>query len=128
MGDEEDPDISMSIYTLKPVTINDSATSELCSRCCSFGGKLGNIKKRLSFLRRTTIKDNMPNPSLLRQFWKAVSEISYSTLLSLPDLDLSQVIIQKVKDQVILNSEEAQDLDSYLNSRLLLIRDLAHSL
>jgi hypothetical protein len=70
----------------------------------------------------------MPNPSLLRQFWKAVSEISYSTLLSLPDLDLSQVIIQKVKDQVILNSEEAQDLDSYLNSRLLLIRDLAHSL
>jgi hypothetical protein len=128
MGDEEDPDISMSICTLKSVTINDSATSELCSSCCSFGGKLGNIKKRLSFLRRTTIKDNMPNPSLLRQFWKAVSEISYSTLLSLPDLDLSQVIIQKVKDQVILNSEEAQDLDSYLNSRLLLIRDLAHSL
>ncbi len=67
----------------------------------------------------------MMNPSLLRSFWKAVSEISYSMLLSLPDLDLSQVIIQKVTDRMILNAQEAQDLDIYLNSRLLLIRDLA---
>ena len=65
------------------------------------------------------------NPSLLRSCWKAVSEISYSMLLSLPDLDLSQTIIQKVKDRMILNAEEAQDLDIYLNSKLLLIRDLA---
>jgi hypothetical protein len=67
----------------------------------------------------------MISPSLLRSCWKAVSEISYSMLLSLPDLDLSQTIIQKVKDRMILNAEEAQDLDIYLNSKLLLIRDLA---
>jgi hypothetical protein len=48
-------------------------------------------------------------------------------LLSLPDLDLSQAIIQKVKDRIVLNAQESQDLDIYLNSRLLLIRDLAEN-
>ncbi len=48
-------------------------------------------------------------------------------LLSLPDIDLSQAIIQKVKARIVLNAEEAQDLDKYLNSRLLLIRDLAEN-
>jgi hypothetical protein len=120
--------VYLSIYTLKLCAIKDSAISGLGCICCSFLVRMGNIKKRLSFFGRTIIKDTMPNPSLLRQFWKAVSEISYSTLLSLPDLDLSQIIIQKVRDQIILNAEEAQDLDRYLNSRLLLIRDLAHSL
>jgi len=65
------------------------------------------------------------NPSVLRLLWKVVSEINHQTLLSLPDRDLSQVITQKVTDRVILDSEEAQKLDVYLTSRLLLIRDLA---
>jgi hypothetical protein len=67
------------------------------------------------------------NPYVLRLIWKAVSEINYQALLSLPDRDLSQVITDKVRDRVILDSEEAQKLDSYLNSRLLLIRDLAEA-
>jgi hypothetical protein len=92
---------------------------------CLFERKVGNIKKRLSFLRRTIIKNITISPSLLRSFWKAVSEISYPTLRSLPDLDLSQTITQKVKAQVLLNAEEAQNLDIYLSSKLLLIRDLA---
>lgn len=72
---------------------------------------------------------NMPiNPSVLRLLWKAVSEINYQTLLSLPDRDLSQVITQKVRDRVVLDSEEAQKLDVYLTSRLLLIRDLADAI
>jgi hypothetical protein len=90
--------------------------------------KVGNIKKRLSFLRRTIIQNHTISPSLLRSFWKAVSEISYPTLRSLPDLDLAQTITQSIKNQIILNAEEAQDLDTYLSSRLLLIRDLAHNL
>ena len=70
----------------------------------------------------------MISPSLLRLFWKAVSEINYQTLLSLPDRDLSQTITQKVRDRIVLNAEEAQELDTYLGSKLLLIRDLAHAL
>jgi hypothetical protein len=89
---------------------------------------VGNIKKRLSFLRRTIIKNITINPSLLRSFWKAVSEISYPALLALPDRDLSQTITRKVKDQISLNAEEAKELDTYLCSKLLLIRDLAHNL
>ena len=69
----------------------------------------------------------MISPALLRSFWKAVSEISYSMLLSLPDIDLAQAIIQKVQGQIVLNAQETQDLDLYLNSRLLLIRDLAEN-
>ena len=68
------------------------------------------------------------NPSVLRLLWKAVSEINYQTLLSLPDRDLSQVITQKVRDRVVLDSDEAQKLDVYLTSRLLLIRDLADAI
>jgi hypothetical protein len=89
--------------------------------------KMGNIKKRLSFLGKTIIQNNMISPSLLRLFWKAVSEINYQTLLSLPDRDLSQTIVQKVRDRIVLNAEEAQELDTYLGSKLLLIRDLAHA-
>ena len=69
----------------------------------------------------------MINPALLRSCWKAVSEISFSMLLSLPDLDLSQAIIQKVKDRSILSAQEDRDLDIYVSSRLLLIRDLAEN-
>jgi hypothetical protein len=66
------------------------------------------------------------NPHVLRLLWKAVSEINYQAM-SLPDRDLSRVITDKVRDRIILDSEEAQNLDSYLTSRLLLIRDLAEA-
>jgi hypothetical protein len=86
---------------------------------------VGNIKKRLNFLARTIIQNITVNPFVLRLLWKAVSEINYQSLLSLPDRDLAQVITAKVRDRVILDSEEAQKLDDYLASKLLLIRDLA---
>ena len=70
----------------------------------------------------------MIGSSLLHLCWKSVSEINYQTLLSLSDQDLSKTIVQKVRDRIILNTEEAQELDTYLGSKLLLIRDLAHAL
>ena len=70
----------------------------------------------------------MISSSLLHLCWKSVSEINYQTLLSLSDLDLSQTILQKVRDRIILNTEESQDLDTYLGSKILLIRDLACAL
>ena len=70
----------------------------------------------------------MISSSLLHLCWKSVSEINYQTLLSLSDLDLSQTIVQKVRDRIILNPEESQELDTYLGSKILLIRDLACAL
>jgi len=92
-----------------------------------FPKKAGNIKKRLNFLVRTIIQNITVSPHVLHLLWKAVSEINYQALLSLPDRDLSKVITEKVRDRVILDSEEAQKLDVYLSSKLLLIRDLAEA-
>jgi hypothetical protein len=89
-----------------------------------FRSKSGNIKKRLSFEVSDIIYTTTFEPSLLRLLWKAVLEVNHQVVLSLPDRDLSQLIAQKVKDRVILNPQEAQELDNYVSSKLLLIRDL----
>jgi hypothetical protein len=86
---------------------------------------VGNIKKRLNFLEGTIIQNITVSPHVIRLLWKAVSEINYQALLSLPDRDLSKAITEKVRDRVILDSQESQKLDAYLASKLLLIRDLA---
>jgi energy-converting hydrogenase Eha subunit B len=65
------------------------------------------------------------DPSVLHLFWKVVSEVNYQAMLSLPDRDLSQVLIQKVSDRLCLDPEQAQILGDYTISKLLLIRDLA---
>jgi hypothetical protein len=62
--------------------------------------------------------------SVLRLLWKVISEFSHKTLLSLPDQDLTQTICDKLKERVILTSEEDQSLNLYVHSKLLLIRDL----
>jgi hypothetical protein len=73
------------------------------------------------------MKNIIIHPSVLRLLWKAVSEVNYQLLLSLPDRDLSQILTQKVRDRVILEPEEARKLDAYVTSKLLLIRDLAEA-
>jgi hypothetical protein len=86
--------------------------------------KSGNIKKRLSFKASNIIYTTTFEPSLLRLLWKAVLEVNHQVVLSLPDRDLSKLITQKVKDRVILNAQESQELNTYVTSKLVLIRDL----
>jgi hypothetical protein len=85
----------------------------------------GNIKKMLNFQVRDLIQNIIIDPSVLRLLWKVVSEVNYQELLSLPDRELSQVLMQKINNQVVLDPEEAQKLDAYVSSKLLLIRDIA---
>jgi hypothetical protein len=87
--------------------------------------KKGNIKKMLNFQVRDLIQNIIIDPSVLRLLWKVVSEVNYQELLSLPDRELSQVLMQKVSNQVALDPEEAKKLDAYVSSKLLLIRDIA---
>jgi hypothetical protein len=68
------------------------------------------------------IQNIIINPTVLRLLWKVVSETSYPELLS--DRELSQILIQKVDNQLALGAEESQHLDAYVSSRLLLIRDI----
>jgi hypothetical protein len=79
----------------------------------------------LNFQVRDLIQNIIIDPSVLRLLWKVVSEVNYQELLSLPDRELSQVLIQKVSNQVVLDPEETQKLDEYVSSKLLLIRDIA---
>ncbi len=97
----------------------DSTTAPL------YHQKKGNIKKMLNFQVRDLIQNIIIDPSVLRLLWKVVSEVNYQELLSLPDRELSQVLMQKVSNQVALDPEEAEKLDAYVSSKLLLIRDIA---
>ncbi len=74
---------------------------------------------------RDLIQNIIIDPSVLRLLWKVVSEVNYQELLSLPDQELSQVLMQKVGNQVVLDPEETQKLDAYVSSKMLLIRDIA---
>jgi hypothetical protein len=71
------------------------------------------------------MQNTITSPSVLRLIWKSALDLNSQILLSLPDRDLSQAIAEKVKAQMVFSPEEAHRLDTYVISKLLLIRDLA---
>jgi hypothetical protein len=68
------------------------------------------------------IQNIIINPTVLRLLWTVVSEINYQEPLS--DRELSQILLQKVGNQLILDAEETQNLGAYVSAKLPLIRDL----
>lgn len=64
---------------------------------------------------------------ILRAVWSSVEAINKRTLLQLDDTDLIHQIIRQVDDASILTSEDRQSLIDYINSKVLLIRDIADS-
>jgi hypothetical protein len=68
----------------------------------------------------------MMNPTFIRQVWALVEATQTTHLISLDDANLVQSLLRQFKLQQPLNSEETQQLSSYLYSRLTLIRDLAY--
>ena len=66
------------------------------------------------------------NPTILRQIWALVEATQANYLLNLDDAHLVQSLLRQFHTQQPLNSEEANQLSSYLYSRLSLIRDLAY--
>jgi hypothetical protein len=82
------------------------------------------VLKNIKFLIEGTIRNTIVHHSVMRLLWKLISELSDTTLLSLPDRDLVQTICVELKERVILTPEEDQSLYLYVHSKLLLIRDL----
>jgi hypothetical protein len=76
---------------------------------------------------RALLNNILIDPSLLRLLWSIVSSIRYQDLISLPDAELSQLIVGEIKHQLPLDSEQCDDLGSYIDSKMLLIRDLAET-
>ncbi|MGB8700195.1 MAG: hypothetical protein WCD18_12325 [Thermosynechococcaceae cyanobacterium] len=64
-------------------------------------------------------------PTILHRFWAFVEETQAATLLNLDDASLSRWLVGQFQRQNTLNSEEAQDLCTYISGRLPLIRDMA---
>jgi hypothetical protein len=67
------------------------------------------------------------NSSILRQLWSVVEETQANILLSFGDTELVQQLVEQVESRGLLNTEEVGTVSAYLNSRLLLIRDMARA-
>ena len=65
-------------------------------------------------------------PLMLRQLWSLVDATQGALLLNLDDASLVQWLLRQFRVQQHLNPEEVTILSSYIQSKLSLIRDLAH--
>lgn len=64
-------------------------------------------------------------PKMMRQFWAMIESTQVSTLLQLDDLTLVQWLLKQFTSQQAIDPQEAITLNTYINSRLNLIRDTA---
>ncbi|AVH66171.1 hypothetical protein CDG77_18290 [Nostoc sp. 'Peltigera membranacea cyanobiont' 213] len=65
-------------------------------------------------------------PTIMRQLWSVVETAQAKLLLQLDDASLVQWLVKQTETQVLLDSNETDFLSHYIESRLALIRDLAH--
>ena len=65
-------------------------------------------------------------PKIMRQLWSVVEETQTRTLLHMDDASLVNLLVKQTKNQASLECHEADFLGDYVQSRLPLIRDIAH--
>ncbi|MBW4689784.1 hypothetical protein GS682_06300 [Nostoc sp. B(2019)] len=65
-------------------------------------------------------------PTIMRQLWSVVETAQAKILLQLDDASLVQWLVKQTETQVLLDPNETDFLSHYIQSRLALIRDLAH--
>jgi hypothetical protein len=65
-------------------------------------------------------------PTIMRQLWSVVETAQAKILLQLDDASLVQWLVKQTETQVLLDPNETDFLSHYIQSRLALIRDIAH--
>ncbi|MDY6899223.1 MAG: hypothetical protein SWZ49_14255 [Cyanobacteriota bacterium] len=65
-------------------------------------------------------------PKIMRQVWSVVDKTQTKTLLQMDDASLVQLLVKQTKNQASLDCHEADYIGDYIQSRLPLIRDIAH--
>jgi succinate dehydrogenase flavin-adding protein (antitoxin of CptAB toxin-antitoxin module) len=65
-------------------------------------------------------------PKLMRQLWSVVENAQTRTLLQMDDASLVQWLVKQTKVQASLDCSDTDFLSDYVQSRLTLIRDIAH--
>lgn len=61
----------------------------------------------------------------MRQLWALIESTQVTTLLQLDDLTLVQWLLKQFTAQQVIDEQETSSLNTYINSRLPLIRDTA---
>ena len=67
------------------------------------------------------------DPSILRLMWSIATKIHFQDMSLLPDRELSDRIVREVNCHLTLSKDDRHNLLSYLQSKLMLIRDMAES-
>ncbi|TVP65456.1 MAG: hypothetical protein EA343_03165 [Nodularia sp. (in: Bacteria)] len=65
-------------------------------------------------------------PKILRQLWSVVENSQAKILLQMDDASLVKWLVKQTTNQALLDPNETDYLSDYVQSRLTLIRDLAH--
>ncbi|MCT7972241.1 hypothetical protein [Laspinema olomoucense] len=65
------------------------------------------------------------NPLMLRQIWSLIEKTQVNVLLSLDDASLVQWLLKQFRQEQPLDPDQVNVLNTYLRSRLSLIRDIA---
>ncbi len=69
----------------------------------------------------------MLNSIALRQLWLIIEQTQTQTLLELSTLELSKKLQKQLEQQSCLSASELNAVESYIQSRIPLIRDSAES-
>lgn len=67
----------------------------------------------------------MVTPNMMRQLWALVESTQVTTLLQFEDSDLVQFLVKRFRAQQSIDAQDVSHLDTYIQSKLPLIRDLA---
>ncbi|MBE9198946.1 MULTISPECIES: hypothetical protein [unclassified Nodularia (in: cyanobacteria)] len=67
----------------------------------------------------------MITAKMMQQIWAVIESTQVSTLLQFDDAALVQLLLQKFKSQQVLDIQTDSSLNSYIESKLPLIRDTA---
>ena len=67
----------------------------------------------------------MITAKMMQQIWAVIEYTQVSTLLQFDDAALIQLLLQKFKSQQVLDIQTDSSLNSYIESKLPLIRDTA---
>jgi hypothetical protein len=67
----------------------------------------------------------MLDAAIVRQVWSVIVDLHGPEILYLPDAALMAFLLQQIARHIFLSNEEIGRLQSYLNAKLPLIRDMA---
>lgn len=67
------------------------------------------------------------NITLLRQFWSSLESIHPKLLVSLDDRQLDRCLLDRFQAKYSIDSGQVETLNEYIQSKRLLIRDLAQT-